>query len=227
MPPSEPLISSLLPRLPIFHIINPFNSSISFGDDCAGKVKLAYHRESGERVAVKIVTKEFLFSSPNMRRKVEREIAIMKLLDNPHVLSLLDVYETTKYLYGCRSLASRPQQQLLCHFLLLLLSLFVGVVLLIVRLLHSFLVLEHVEGGELFDYLVKRGSLPLPEAMTFFLQILQGVEYCHAHFIWYTSRFAWMMFTPALNPYERPLVRDAQSSRPETRESAVGCQQER
>ena len=80
-------------------------------------MKLAYHRESGERVAVKIVTKEFLFSSPNMRRKVEREIAIMKLLDNPHVLSLLDVYETTKYLYGCRSLASWPQQQLLCHFL--------------------------------------------------------------------------------------------------------------
>jgi BR serine/threonine kinase len=214
--------------LPILHIINQFNLSISFGDDCAGKVKLAFHRESGERVAVKIVTKEFLFSSPNMRRKVEREIAIMKLLDNPHVLSLLDVYETTKYLYGCRSLASWPQQQLLCHFLLLLLLfLFVGVVLLIIRLLHSFLVLEHVEGGELFDYLVKRGSLPLPEAMTFFLQILQGVEYCHAHFIWYTSRFAWMMFTPALHPYERPFVRDAQSSRPETRESAVGCQQER
>ena len=79
------------------------------------------------------------------------------------------------------------------HFLLLSLSLFVGVVLLIIRLLHSFLVLEHVEGGELFDYLVKRGSLPLPEAMTFFLQILQGVEYCHAHFIWYISRFTWMM----------------------------------
>jgi serine/threonine protein kinase len=48
-----------------------------------------------------------------------------------------------------------------------------------------FLVLEHVEGGELFDYLVKRGSLPLPEAMTFFHQILLGVEYCHAHLIWY------------------------------------------
>lgn len=65
---------------------------------------------------MKIVTKEFLFSSPNMRRKVEREIAIMKLLDNPHVLSLLDVYETTKYLYGCRSLASWPQQQLLFYW---------------------------------------------------------------------------------------------------------------
>lgn len=124
--------------------VGPYILGRTLGRGATGKVKLAYHRESGERVAVKIVTKEFLFSSPNMRRKVEREIAIMKLLDNPHVLSLLDVYETTKYL---------------------------------------FLVLEHVEGGELFDYLVKRGSLPLPEAMTFFLQILQGVEYCHAHFI--------------------------------------------
>ena len=29
--------------------------------------------------------------------------------------------------------------------------------------IFSFLVLEHVSGGELFDYLVKRGRLPLGE----------------------------------------------------------------
>jgi len=124
--------------------VGPYVFGRTLGRGATGKVKLAYHRETGERVAVKIVAKEFLFQSPQMRRKVEREIAIMKLLDNPHVLALLDVYETTKYL---------------------------------------FLVMEHVEGGELFDYLVKRGSLPLPEAMSFFIEILRGVEYCHAHLI--------------------------------------------
>jgi serine/threonine protein kinase len=116
--PSSELFISRLPRTVAehpLHLINPFNYSISFG--YAGKVKLAYHRENGERVAVKIVTKEFLFSSPNMRRKVEREIAIMKLLDNPHVLSLLDVYETTKYLYGCRSLASMAATTVVLPFL--------------------------------------------------------------------------------------------------------------
>lgn len=30
--------------------------------------------------------------------KVEREIAIMKLIDHPHVLGLSDVYENKKYL---------------------------------------------------------------------------------------------------------------------------------
>nr|CAI5844498.1 unnamed protein product [Callosobruchus analis] len=57
--------------------------------------------------------------------KVEREIAIMKLIDHPHVLGLTDVYENKKYLY---------------------------------------LVLEHVSGGELFDYLVKKGRLTPKEA---------------------------------------------------------------
>lgn len=31
-------------------------------------------------------------------RQVEREIAIMKLIEHPHVLGLFDVYENKKYL---------------------------------------------------------------------------------------------------------------------------------
>lgn len=31
--------------------------------------------------------------------QVEREIAIMKLIDHPHVLGLSDVYENKKYLW--------------------------------------------------------------------------------------------------------------------------------
>ncbi|KAI9187702.1 serine/threonine-protein kinase gin4 [Blastocladiella emersonii ATCC 22665] len=44
-----------------------------------------------------------------------------------------------------------------------------------------YLVLEHVEGGELFDYLVKRGRLDEREACTFFQQIIFGLDYCHKH----------------------------------------------
>eukprot|EP00842_Homolaphlyctis_polyrhiza_P004792 jgi/Hompol1/5313/HPOL_004326-RA len=46
-----------------------------------------------------------------------------------------------------------------------------------------FLVLEHVEGGELFDYLVKKGRLSETEAVGFFQQIIMGVEFCHRHLI--------------------------------------------
>ena len=46
-----------------------------------------------------------------------------------------------------------------------------------------YLVMEHVEGGELFDYLVKRTRLPEQEALVFFQQIISGIDFCHQHFI--------------------------------------------
>uniref|UniRef100_W5KJY9 BR serine/threonine kinase 2 n=1 Tax=Astyanax mexicanus TaxID=7994 RepID=W5KJY9_ASTMX len=75
---------------------------------------------------------------------VEREIAILKLIEHPHVLKLHDVYENKKYLY---------------------------------------LVLEHVSGGELFDYLVKKGRLTPKEARKFFRQIISALDFCHSHSI--------------------------------------------
>ncbi|SCU89769.1 LANO_0D06326g1_1 [Lachancea nothofagi CBS 11611] len=42
-----------------------------------------------------------------------------------------------------------------------------------------FLVLEYVDGGELFDYLVSRGRLPEIEAIHYFRQIIEGTAYCH------------------------------------------------
>ncbi|TWW75609.1 Serine/threonine-protein kinase BRSK2 [Takifugu flavidus] len=76
--------------------------------------------------------------------QVEREIAILKLIEHPHVLKLHDVYENKKYLY---------------------------------------LVLEHVSGGELFDYLVKKGRLTPKEARKFFRQIMSALDFCHSHSI--------------------------------------------
>lgn len=54
----------------------------------------------------------------------------------------------------------------------------------VIYTLQRFLVLEHVEGGELFDYLVKKGKLDSQEAAIFFHQIISGIEYCHNHLIW-------------------------------------------
>ncbi|KAF4618606.1 hypothetical protein D9613_009975 [Agrocybe pediades] len=43
-----------------------------------------------------------------------------------------------------------------------------------------FLVLEYVEGGELFDFLVNRGRLPPNEALIYFRQIVYGLNYAHS-----------------------------------------------
>uniref|UniRef100_A0A8R1XVH5 non-specific serine/threonine protein kinase n=1 Tax=Onchocerca volvulus TaxID=6282 RepID=A0A8R1XVH5_ONCVO len=106
----------------------------------SGLVKTGTHCITGRKVAVKIVNKEKL--SESVLQKVEREIAIMKLIEHPNVLHLYDVYENKKYLY---------------------------------------LLLEHVSGGELFDYLVRKGRLMAKEARRFFRQIISALDFCHAH----------------------------------------------
>ena len=52
---------------------------------------------------------------------------------------------------------------------------------------NRYLVLEYIEGGELFDYLVKKGKLEEAEAAKYFRQIIAGVAYCHGFNIWYSS----------------------------------------
>ena len=39
--------------------------------------------------------------------------------------------------------------------------------------------MEYVPGGELFDYLVRKGKLGADEALHYFQQIISGVDYCH------------------------------------------------
>lgn len=48
---------------------------------------------------------------------------------------------------------------------------------------HLFLVMEFVDGVELFDYLVHRGALRPEEALSFFQQIICGLDYCHKRLI--------------------------------------------
>ncbi|KAF5351566.1 hypothetical protein D9758_007229 [Tetrapyrgos nigripes] len=42
-----------------------------------------------------------------------------------------------------------------------------------------YLVLEYVQGGELFEYLCDNGALPIPEALSYFQQLVLAVDYCH------------------------------------------------
>jgi len=50
---------------------------------------------------------------------------------------------------------------------------------------HRYLVLELIAGGELFDYLVRKGRLTSREARHFFRQIVSAVDFCHHHNVWY------------------------------------------
>lgn len=76
--------------------VGPYKLEKTLGKGQTGLVKMGIHCVTGKRVAIKIVNREKLSESVLM--KVEREIAIMKLIEHPHVLGLFDVYENKKYL---------------------------------------------------------------------------------------------------------------------------------
>ncbi|KAH3674324.1 hypothetical protein WICMUC_003396 [Wickerhamomyces mucosus] len=150
-------VSSSLTNIPASNInkIGPWKLGKTLGTGSTGRVLLAEHQQTGQKAAVKIVSKSKLNNSNNevlddtnkgrdaagLAYGIEREIIIMKLLNHPNVLRLYDVWETSKYLY---------------------------------------LILEYVEGGELFDLLVERGPLDEYEAIKYFRQIIMGISYCHA-----------------------------------------------
>ncbi|KAF7583056.1 Protein kinase domain family protein [Clavispora lusitaniae] len=129
------------------HKIGPWKLGKTLGRGATGRVLLGVHSNTGQKAAVKVVSKSELneeYEKPEAGQLpygIEREIIIMKLLTHPNVLRLYDVWETSKALY---------------------------------------LVLEYVEGGELFDLLVERGPLHEREAVKYFRQIILGTAYCHA-----------------------------------------------
>jgi serine/threonine protein kinase len=58
-----------------------------------GRVKLGVHKETGQKVAIKIISKTHLASNGSIERAVKREIAVMKLIDHPNIISLIDVID--------------------------------------------------------------------------------------------------------------------------------------
>ena len=69
------------------------------GEGHFGKVKLAQDIETNEYVAIKIFKKKSFADKPEQYRKLQREIALMSLLDHPHTLRLIETLESTQHLH--------------------------------------------------------------------------------------------------------------------------------
>ena len=59
----------------------------TLGEGSFGKVKLAVHQVSGQKVALKIISRRKLISR-DMAGRVEREIQYLQLLRHPHIIKL-------------------------------------------------------------------------------------------------------------------------------------------
>jgi len=61
----------------------------TLGEGSFGKVKLAIHEVTGEKVALKIINRRKLVTR-DMAGRIEREIQYLQLLRHPHIIKLYD-----------------------------------------------------------------------------------------------------------------------------------------
>ena len=90
-------------------MIGPYVLVRNLGSGSTSKIKLAIHQETKMPVAIKIIKKESFQENPQLQPKIQREIALMRLFDHPHILKLLDILESPRHLYIGLEYASRGE----------------------------------------------------------------------------------------------------------------------
>lgn len=70
----------------------------TLGQGTTAKVKLARNRNTDQHVAIKIIKKSLFAVKTDLERKIRREIALMKLMDHPHLLKLINVFESQRHI---------------------------------------------------------------------------------------------------------------------------------
>ena len=91
--PQHPSSSLKLPRLADGTRFGNYQIVKTLGTGSFGKVKLAYHVTTGQKVALKVINKRIL-SRRDMQGRVEREISYLRLLRHPHIIKLYDVIKS-------------------------------------------------------------------------------------------------------------------------------------
>ncbi len=67
-----------------------YNVVRTLGEGSFGKVKLAIHQSTGQKVALKIISRRKLVTR-DMAGRIEREIQYLQLLRHPHIIKLFTV----------------------------------------------------------------------------------------------------------------------------------------
>lgn len=123
------------------------------GSGSTAKVVLAFDRNTGERVAIKIVKRQNTGEKTDNKNeeddgfndhRIYREILISTLLDHPYIVKLLE------FLYSDS---------------------------------HFFLIFEYIRGRQLYHIILKEMRLSEDRARKYFRQILSAIDYVHRNSI--------------------------------------------
>ncbi|TFY81631.1 hypothetical protein EWM64_g2381 [Hericium alpestre] len=116
-----------------------------------GRVRIARHAKTGQYAAVKIVSKVALINSRmSIHGLDEQAERILLGIEREIVIMKLIDHPNIMRLYDVWETST-----------------------------ELYLILEYVEGGELFDYLCTKGRLSPSEALGYFQQIISAIDYCH------------------------------------------------
>ncbi|WAQ85410.1 hypothetical protein PtA15_6A38 [Puccinia triticina] len=131
--------------------VGPWKLGKTIGKGFSGRVKIAKHTVTGHPAAVKIVPRHLI---PNSRMSINQAGAhadkrLLGIEREIVIMKLID-HPNVMRLYDVYENSH-----------------------------EIYLVMEFVEGGELFEFLVSRGRLSEDEALNYFQQIIRGVDYCH------------------------------------------------
>ncbi|KAI8643621.1 kinase-like domain-containing protein [Parasitella parasitica] len=154
------------PRTPPVKVIGNYTMQQSIGKGSMGKVKLATHNVTGERIAIKIVPRANLqiLNAPNHHTngKIAQQIAKEKAREeNREVRTIREAH--------IMMLLKHPN--------------IVGMKDLVVHGPYFYISMDYVNGGQLLHYIVKRQRLSDSRTRQFSRQIVSALDYLHRNSI--------------------------------------------
>ena len=111
------------------------------GQGAFGKVNLGLNVLSGRVVAIKSFCKQSPNYTEETRNKILYETNLMKKLNHPSIVKILETFETNEYML---------------------------------------IIMEYINGGNLYSFVKKRRKLSEQTAKMLFWQIIQGIQYMHS-----------------------------------------------
>ena len=115
-----------------------------------GHVRIARHSKTGQYAAIKIISKSALASRISLNRLADEVEHNLLAVEREIVVMKLIDHPNIMRLYDVWETST-----------------------------SLYLILEYVQGGELFDYLCAEGKRPTSEVLGYFQQIICAVDYCH------------------------------------------------
>lgn len=117
----------------------------------SGRVRIARHAKTGQNAAIKIISKSTFGSRVSSIPKVAEQIEQSQLaIEREIVVMKLVSHPNIMRLYDVWETST-----------------------------ELYLILEYVQGGELFDHLCRQGRLSTEESLRYFQQVIAAIDYCH------------------------------------------------